>query len=77
MVEMKTRNEVSSLLEPGRVRLKRGTVSFPQIRYRGKQKIAKFEKRVIDAQIPYQITLHTGHGLSCEAVLYLEEPIPE
>ena len=76
MVEMKTRNEVSSLLEPGRVRLKRGTVSFPQIHYSRMQKIAKFGKRVINAPIPDQITLHTGHGLPGEAVLYREEPIP-
>jgi len=77
MVEMKTRNEVSSLLEPGRVRLKRGTVSFSLIHHIRKQKIAKFEKRVIDAPIPYQITLFTCHGLSGEAILLREESIPE
>ena len=77
MVEMKTRNEVSSLLEPGRVRLKRGTVSFPQIHYSRMQKIAKFGKREINAPIPDQITFYACHGLSGEAILLREESIPE
>lgn len=77
MVEMKTRNEVSSLLEPGRVRLKRGTVSFPQIATEVTRKKANFRKQVSYVPIPDQITFYACHGLSGEAILLREESIPE